>query len=77
MAIEHLAGVLVRLRRSLQANLAAPDDASYIRVEWSALLYGFLRSLPCPVVNRPRPGSGLRLPESRIVAVALRQAGLA
>jgi hypothetical protein len=75
--LDEISTVFVRLRQAFQANLAAPDDASYIRAEWSALLYGWLRSLPCPVVNRPRPGAGQRLPESCAVADALAQSGFA
>ena len=75
--LDELSAVFVRLRQAFQANLAAPDDAGYIRVEWSALLYGWLKSLPCTVVNRPRPGAGQRLPESRAVANALGRAGFA
>jgi hypothetical protein len=75
--LDEISAVLVRLRQAFQANLAALDDAGYIRVEWSALLYGWLKSLPCPVVNRPRPGAGQRLPESRAVANALSRSGFA
>ena len=73
--IQDLTGVLVRLRQTFQASLMEMDDRAYIRAEWSALLYGFLKSLPCPVVNRPRPGAGQRFPETQAVAGALRRAG--
>ncbi len=73
--LSDLTGVLVRLRQAFQASLAEADDRGYMRAEWSALLYGFLKSLPCPVVNRPRPGAGQRLPEARTTAEALRRAG--
>jgi hypothetical protein len=75
--LDEISTVFVRLRQAFQANLAAPDDAGYIRVEWSALLYGLLKSLPCPVVNRPRPGASQRWPESRSVADALGRSGFA
>lgn len=71
IANRDITAVLDRLRRSLQANLAAADDPGYVWLEWSALLYGWLQSLPCRVINRPRPGAGARLPEHRIVAEAL------
>jgi hypothetical protein len=41
------------------------------------LLYGFLKALPCRVVNRPRPGAGQRWPESRDLAEALGRSGFA
>ena len=73
--LTELTGVLVRLRQTFEAIPADVSDRGYMRAEWSALLYGFLRSLPCPVVNRPRPGAGQWLPETRAVAEALRQTG--
>ena len=75
-ALDEVTGVLVRVRRSFLADLAKDDDAHYIQMEWAAFLFGFLNALPCPVLNRPRPGAGQRLPESRMVAEALRRSGL-
>ena len=55
--LQHVSGVLVRTRRAFHANLAEGDDPNYIQAEWAALLHGFLNAIPCPVVNRPRPGA--------------------
>lgn len=77
IAVRELTGVLLRLRQAFQASLAEADDCGYMRAEWSALLYGFLKSLPCPVVNRPKPGAGQRLPETRAITQALNRFGFA
>ena len=75
-SLDEVTGVLVRVRRSFLADLAKDDDAHYIQMEWAAFLFGFLNALPCPVLNRPRPGAGQRLPESRRVTEALKCSGL-
>jgi hypothetical protein len=74
--VRELAGVLVRwLPRAL---LAAPadDEEEYLHHEWLAALLGFLRALPCPVVNRPKPLGSFRQPLLAAQGEVLRAAGL-
>lgn len=53
-----LAGVVVRLPWVDPIDLPhiSPRDQAYVATEMSAFLVAWLGALPCPVLNRPRPG---------------------
>ena len=53
-----LGGVLVRLSPMFGWGAAADDEELlYVQAELLAALHGLFRALPCPVINRLRPGS--------------------
>jgi hypothetical protein len=54
-----LSGVFNRLGGFYVAPGRSSGDAEYAACEWNALLLSWLVSLRCPVLNRPRPVSGL------------------
>ena len=76
IGVSELAGGLVRWLPSSWTRTFAEADEEYLEVEWRAALRGFLRALPCPVVNRPRPLERLRQPMLAAQAAVLRAAGL-
>lgn len=76
IAVRELAGVLVRWLPPWQLGTSVKLDEDYMRSEWLAALLGFLRALPCRVVNRPKPRRSLRQPLLAAEGAALRSAGL-
>ena len=54
-----ITGVCTLLPRVMPHELPhiVEDDRAYVAAEMTAFLLSWLSSLPCPIVNRPRPGS--------------------
>jgi hypothetical protein len=54
--LDRLDGVLARFSGiATSAEEHRTKDGQYLNSEWHALARGFVQSLACPVVNRPRP----------------------
>jgi hypothetical protein len=77
---DQLSGVLNRLGHVPRSQLrrAGEEDAAYVEAELAALHLTWLHFLPCPVLNRPRPGglSGVQRPPIQWAHLAV-QAGFA
>jgi|GEM_PF-6326591 len=77
LQLERLRGVVVRaLPPSPAGPRGAESDLDYLRVEWSAALVGWLKTLPCPVLNRPRPGRSFHPAHLSAYELGFRAAGL-
>lgn len=76
IGVAELAGVLVRRLPGAGMKTAGESDEDYLQIEWRAALLGFLRALPCPVVNRPKPMDTFRQPMLAAHAATIRHAGL-
>ena len=78
VGLRELQGVLVRLQHPFPTiKVHASDDEAYMETELSATVYGLLRALACPVINRPRPGVYARHLGNRWHAKEVISSGLA
>ncbi|HEX4270740.1 MAG TPA: hypothetical protein VHZ32_05115 [Rhizomicrobium sp.] len=75
VALNEISGVLVRALPVVTGLSYKETDDEYLLMEWNAALLGFLKALPCPVINRPRPGRHFRQPLLTAFAPALEKAG--
>jgi hypothetical protein len=71
-----LSGVLVRALPSMPRIAGSETDADYLALEQATALLGWLRALPCPVWNRPRPLVSYRQPNLYRHAPQFARAGL-
>jgi hypothetical protein len=75
VALSEISGVLVRALPVVTGLSYKETDDEYLLMEWNAALLGFLKALPCPVINRPRPGRHFRQPLLAVFSPVLEKAG--
>jgi len=74
--VDKIRGVLVRALPEPPQEISADSDRDYLCIEWHAALLGWLQSVTAAVVNRPKPGRSLRLPNLCAHSEKFRTVGL-